>query len=138
MPDAVLRMVTEDAPADVGPGVEVLGRLDDEALAEAYRQAWVFGLPFDYEGFGIPYAEALASGTPAVATPNVGARCVLDDGRAGVIVGLTDLGRTLVELLGDAPRRDRMRVAGLARAREFALTSVVDQYETIYRGYGGG
>ena len=106
----------------------------DEALADAYRRAWVFCLPSDYEGFGIPYAEALASGTPVVATPNVGARYVLDDGRAGVIVGLPDLGRTLVELLGDGARRDRMRVAGLARAREFALTSVVDQYEAIYSG----
>ena len=104
-------MVTQDAPADVGPGVEVLGRLDDEALAEAYRRAWVFCLPSDYEGFGIPYAEALASGTPVVATPNVGARYVLDDGRAGVIVDLPELGRALVDCGGGrsvaASRRQR-------------------------------
>jgi glycosyltransferase involved in cell wall biosynthesis len=69
-----------------------------------------------------------------VATPNVGALYVLDNGAAGVIVGLPDVGRTLIELLGNGARRDRMRAAGLARAREFALTSVVDQYEAIYRG----
>jgi phosphatidylinositol alpha-mannosyltransferase len=69
-----------------------------------------------------------------VATPNVGARYVLDDGRAGVLVELPGIGRALVELLGDSARRERMRAAGLARAREFALSSVVDRYEAIYRG----
>jgi glycosyltransferase involved in cell wall biosynthesis len=134
VPDAELLLVTQDAPTNVGPGVRVMGRLSDEALADAYRRAWVFCLPSAYEGFGIPYAEALASGTPVVATPNVGALYVLDNGAAGVIVGLPDVGRTLIELLGNEARRDRMRAAGLARAREFALTSVVDQYEAIYRG----
>ena len=134
IPDAELVLVTQDAPADLGPGIRVLGRLSDEALADAYRRAWVFCLPSEYEGFGIPYAEALASGTPVVATPNVGARYVLDDGRAGVIVQLPELGRALVELLGDSGRRERMRAAGLSRARDFALTSVVDRYEAIYRG----
>jgi glycosyltransferase involved in cell wall biosynthesis len=136
IPDAELELVTEDAPTDPGPGVRVLGRLDDEALAAAYRRAWVFCLPSDYEGFGIPYAEALASGTPVVATPNVGARYVLDDGRAGAIVELADLAPTLAALLTDAGRRESMRVAGLARAREFALSSVVDRYEELYRGSG--
>jgi glycosyltransferase involved in cell wall biosynthesis len=137
VPDAELLMVTEDAPADPGPGIRVLGRVDDEDLADAYRRAWVFCLPSDYEGFGIPYAEALASGTPVVATPNAGARYVLDDGRVGALVGLPDLGRTLVELLGDAGRRQSMREAGLARVREFALPTVVDRYEAIYRGGRG-
>ncbi len=126
-------MVTQDAPPDPGPGVRVLGRLDDEALADAYRRAWVFCLPSDYEGFGIPYAEALASGTPVVATPNLGAKYVLDDGRAGELVDLPNVGATLVALLVDADRRAVMRAAGLARAREFSLSSVVDRYEELYR-----
>jgi glycosyltransferase involved in cell wall biosynthesis len=134
VPDAELLMVTQDAPADPGKGIRVLGRLDDEALAEAYRRAWVFCLPSDYEGFGIPYAEALASGTPVVATANLGARYVLDHGRAGTLVDRSELGSALVVLLQDAGRRDRMRVAGLARAQEFSLRSVVDRYEEIYRG----
>ncbi len=62
VPDAELRMVTQDAPADPGAGITVLGRLDDEELAREYRAAWVFCLPSSYEGFGIPYAEAMASG----------------------------------------------------------------------------
>jgi glycosyltransferase involved in cell wall biosynthesis len=132
VPAAELLMVTQDAPREPGQGVRVLGRLDDEALADAYRRAWVFCLPSAYEGFGIPYAEALASGTPVVATPNLGARYVLDDGRAGELVDLPDIGSALVGLLQDATRQEGMRVAGLTRAHELSLSSVVDQYEEIY------
>ena len=38
-----------------------------------------------YEGFGVPYIEAMASGTPVVASPNLGAREILEDGRLGVL-----------------------------------------------------
>jgi glycosyltransferase involved in cell wall biosynthesis len=134
VPHAELLMVTQDAPPEPGPGVHVLGRLDDAALADAYRRAWIFCLPSNYEGFGIPYAEALASGTPVVATPNLGARYVLDEGRAGALVDLPDLGPALVALLGDEERMEQMRTAGLARARDLSLESVVDRYEAIYRG----
>ena len=48
-----------------GPGrvFSVLGRLRRRAR-RGYRQAWVFCLPSSYEGFGIPYAEAMAAGLP--------------------------------------------------------------------------
>lgn len=134
VPDAELRMVTQDAPAEPGAGITVLGRLSDDELAAEYRKAWVFSLPSAYEGFGIPYAEAMASGTPVVATPNPGARYVLDDGRAGELVQLDGLGPALIRVLGDPSTRDGMRVMGLQRAQTFSLATVVDAYESHYRG----
>ena len=47
-------------------GVELLGYVEDERLAELYRGASVFAYPSLFEGFGMPVAEALASGVPAV------------------------------------------------------------------------
>jgi len=133
VPDAELRMVTQDAPADPGAGVTVLGRLDDEALAEEYRSAWVFCLPSSYEGFGIPYAEAMASGTAVVATPNPGARYVLGDDRAGELVELDRLGSTLVRFINDGNEREQYARTALRRAGDFSLASVVDRYEALYR-----
>lgn len=133
VPDAELWMVTRDAPVDPGPGITVLGRLSDEDLADAYRRAWVFCLPSSYEGFGIPYAEAMSSGLPVVATPNVGARYVSDEGRAAVLAELDDLGPALADLLRDAPRRAALAAAGLERSRTFSLTAVADAYERLYR-----
>lgn len=131
-PTAELWMVSEDVPADL-PAVRALGRVDDATLTDLYRQAWVFCLPSSYEGFGIPYVEAMASGLPVVATPNVGSRYVTRDGRDGVLVDLAGLGGALADLLADAPRRADLRERGVARAREFSLDGVVDRYEAIYR-----
>jgi glycosyltransferase involved in cell wall biosynthesis len=133
LPDAELWMVTQDAPADVPDGVQVLGRLDDDALAQTYRRAWVFCLPSTYEGFGIPYAEAMLSGLPVVATPNPGSDFVTDGGRAGVEVPDDELGAALSRLLQDDTERERLRDAGLDRAAAFDIRAVADRYEALYR-----
>jgi len=130
LPNARLVMVCSDAPAT--PGVEVLGRVSDEELAARYRSAWVFSLPSSYEGFGVPYIEALAAGCPVVATPNPGAREVLAEGRYGVLAEPDDLGRALLDLLLEPDRRAAMSAAGLVRAQEFSWDRVVDQYEQVY------
>jgi glycosyltransferase involved in cell wall biosynthesis len=133
VPGARLRMVAQDAPADLPEGVVALGRLTDDELAEEYRRAWVFCLPSTYEGFGIPYAEAMAAGIPVVSTPNVGARFVTDEGRFGVLAELDGLGDRLVEVLTDAPERERLAEAARGRAVEFDLGRVASEYERLYR-----
>ncbi len=135
-PDAELRMVTRDVPADAGTNITGLGNVDDSALAEEYRRAWVFCLPSSYEGFGVPYAEAMASATAVVATPNVGARYVTNDGRDGALTDLSDLGPTLRRLLSDSAERQRLADRGFRRSADFSITSVVDRYEELYRRSG--
>ena len=132
VPGAVLRMVTQDAPFFVPDGVEVLGRLSDAELAHEYRRAWVFCLPSSYEGFGIPYAEAMSAGLPIVATPNLGARFVTDNGAHGVLSELSELGDALVNLLTEGTTRDRLSTLSLERAKEFDLTAVADRYMLLY------
>ncbi len=133
VPGARLRMVTQDAPAALPDGVVVLGRLDDKALADEYRRAWVFCLPSSYEGFGIPYAEAMAAGLPVVATPNHGARYVTDAGRFGILSTIDDIDAPIVRLLRDPDERERWRTRSLERAAVFDLERVADQYERVYR-----
>jgi phosphatidyl-myo-inositol alpha-mannosyltransferase len=77
--------------------------------------------------------EAMASGLPVVATPNVGARYVTDEGRAGALVPLEGVGAALADLLDDGVRRAALVGAGLARSRDFSLERVVDRYEELYR-----
>jgi glycosyltransferase involved in cell wall biosynthesis len=50
------------------PGIVRLGRVSDAELARLYRGAAVVAYPSRFEGFGIPIVEALASGTPVVAS----------------------------------------------------------------------
>ena len=105
-PDAELWMVCEDAPARAR--VKVLGRVSDTDLAELYGRAWAFCLPSTYEGFGIPYIEAMASECPVIATPNQGAVEVTRNGQLGVIVEDKALGRAIVRLLVSSDERARL------------------------------
>jgi phosphatidylinositol alpha-mannosyltransferase len=130
LPDAELWLVSPDR-AD-GPGVANLGSLDDAALRDRYRRAWMMCLPSAYEGFGRPYVEALAAGTVAAATPNPGAEDVLDGGRFGLIAGDGELSGEIVRLLNDRPRMASFEQAGLARAAEYDWSRVAAAYERVY------
>ncbi len=45
-------------------GVTYVTGVPDTQLADLYRRAWVCASPSTYEGFGLPYLEAMACGTP--------------------------------------------------------------------------
>ncbi len=130
VPDAQLWMVCTDAPE--APGVTVFGRLTAGELVDRYQRAWVFCLPSSYEGLGIPYIEALACGTPVVATPNPGSRFVLGDGQFGVIAPEREIGAALIRLLCDDAARREWAERGLRRRDAFGLASTADQYEAEY------
>jgi phosphatidylinositol alpha-mannosyltransferase len=131
IPDAELLMVS-DGDVDFD-GVRNLGRVSDSELAQLYRSAWLFCLPSSYEGFGVPYIEAMASGTAVVASPNPGAREVLKDGEFGVLANDDAVGATLSALLVDEARRAALVRAGLVRSAQYRWESVAAQYEEIYR-----
>jgi len=135
IPDAQLWSVA-DAPL-AGDGIVNFGKVSLETLADLYARAWVFCLPSTYEGFGVPYVEALASGTAVVASPNPGAREVLCEGKFGVLAPDDDLAGALCALLDDASRREALAAEGLARARDFSWERVAARYEQVYAGLVG-
>jgi glycosyltransferase involved in cell wall biosynthesis len=128
-PRATLRMVCEPGPR--AEGVTYHTGVGDEELTEMYRGAWVYASPSRYEGFGLPYLEAMASGTAVVATPNPGSREVLGGGEYGRLVADGEFGAALAGLLDDAGAREGLAARGLARAREFSLSAMADGYEEL-------
>ncbi len=121
-----------DEPVE-GDGVHWFGRVSSEQLAELYRHAWAFCLPSTYEGFGIPYIEAMASGTPVVATNNPGAIEVTANGRYGLLATDASLGQNLLQVLTDSALRLRMAAGGLERACHYSWERVCADYENLYR-----
>lgn len=134
VPDARLWMVTELARGPECAGVEYFSGLSAIALAELYRRAWLFASPSVYEGFGLPYLEAMASGTPVVASINAGSSEVLGGGRYGLLVKSdVDFSSAVIHGLRDSEWRAAWSERGLERAAELSLAKMVERYEVLLR-----
>jgi phosphatidylinositol alpha-mannosyltransferase len=132
LPDAQLWMVAAESVE--APGVVNLGKVDsEERMAELYRSAWVFCMPSTYEGFGIPYLEAIASGTPVVTSSNPGAEEILGGGRGGTIVPDSEIGQAILQLLTSDVQRSDLAAAGVRRAHDFSWDAAIAELDRVYR-----
>ena len=129
-PNAELVMVS-DRCADM-PGVRWVRFPSDAQLSELYGSAWLFCSPSTYEGFGMPYLEAMSHGLPVVATPNPGAHYVIGS-HAGRLVPDVELGSTIADLLGDPVERRRLAAAGHEQALRFSWNRVIEEHEVAYK-----
>lgn len=130
VPGAELWMVSDRC--EESAGVHWVRAPSDAELSELLSRAWAFCLPSSYEGFGIPYLEAMAHGTPVVASPNAGARMLLADGH-GILADDEELGRRLVEVLGDQELRASLVAKGHARVEEYSWERMAQRHEEAYR-----
>jgi phosphatidylinositol alpha-mannosyltransferase len=127
--NAELIMVTEPGP--VMEGVSYFTGISQDKLIGLYQKAWVYASPSRYEGFGIPYLEAMACGTPVVATPNPGSKELLGESEFGLLVSDAEFAEGLCKLLSDEDARIGFTASGLARAREYSLEKMLDRYEAL-------
>ena len=114
-----------------GAHVTRLGFVPDEELARLYRGARCLVFPSLYEGFGIPAAEAMASGTPVVTSRGSAMADVV--GGAGVLVDPLDASSIAAGIDEAGRRREELVRLGLERARlytwERAAEAAVASYE---------
>jgi len=108
------------------------GVLRGEELAAAYADMDVFVFPSHTDTFGNVVLEALASGVPAVVTPDGGPRTIVEDGVTGRIAADAEFAAAVAGILGDAEKHAAMRKA----ARAHALTASWDSvFEGVYAAY---
>jgi len=122
------------AQARMEPVVRFLGFVPVETLRVFYRAATVFAFPSLYEGFGLAPLEAMACGTPVVAS-DIPA-LVEAVGDAAELVSpdnVFDIARGLREVLLDEGRRLRMAEAGREQARRFHWDKTAREVLEVYR-----
>jgi glycosyltransferase involved in cell wall biosynthesis len=121
-----------------------------EAAVQFYAHAAVFCCPSIYEPFGIINLEAMACGTPVVASAVGGIPEVVVDGETGILVPVeqqqeapfepvdperfsADLAAGINRLLGDPGLRERMARAGRERVEStFAWPAIARQTADLY------
>ncbi|HKZ00814.1 MAG TPA: glycosyltransferase family 1 protein [Pyrinomonadaceae bacterium] len=111
-----------------------LGMVADDLLPDVYRSADLLLFPSWYEGFGLPVLEAMASGVPVVASNRGSLPEVVGD--AGVLVDPEDhetMAKSVAMILDDAGFREKLRQAGLERARLFTWEKTAKQTLEVYR-----
>jgi glycosyltransferase involved in cell wall biosynthesis len=109
-------------------GARLRGYVAKPELAELYRGASALLLPSRYEGFGLPVLEALASGTPVVAAPEEALQEVAGD--AAVYADREQLADGVRRALRE---RERLRAAGLERAKAFSWEETARRTAAVYR-----
>jgi phosphatidyl-myo-inositol alpha-mannosyltransferase len=116
--------------------IDWLGRITEEEKHSRLRGSTVFCAPsLRGESFGVVLIEAMAGGTPVIASDIDGYRNVANDGVEAVLVPPGDpdaLAAGLSQLLSDAAERQRLRIAGLHRAEHFTMVKLADAYLRIY------
>ena len=108
------------------------GVLRGPALSEAYANMDLFVFPSHTDTFGNVVLEALASGVPAVVTPNGGPKFIVREAETGFITRDSGFTSAIAAVAQDRPRLTQMRTA----ARAYALTCSWDTVFTrVYAGY---
>jgi glycosyltransferase involved in cell wall biosynthesis len=127
----------EIARLGIGERVTIVGRVSERELAGWYRRAQILVAPSLYEGFGLPVAEAMASGTAVIASDGGALPEVVAHGETGVVVPAGDaaaLADAIARLLDDPDRCREMGAAGHRRVLEmFTWSETALRTESLYR-----
>ena len=128
-------LVVAGAPPPPGTRAHALGALEPAELARWYRGAAVVAVPSVYEGFGFPLLEAMACGTPALATRGSSLVEVGGSGCAWIAdpLDVDEWAAALQVMLADEPVRALLRDAGLAQATTFSWDRCAEETLAVLR-----
>jgi len=128
--------VRSAVPRSLRDRVELLGLVAEADKPRVYASGEVYCAPNTHgESFGIVLAEAMATGTPVVASALPAFRRVLEDGRVGVLCPVGDAGAlaaSLADLLHDADRRAALSSAAAEAVLQYDWHTVTARIVEVY------
>lgn len=121
---------------DLSDDVIFLGPVEREKLPYFYSVADICVIPSLYESFGLVAVEAMACGTPVIASKAGGLAHTIKDGYSGLhfVPGRSDhLAKKILEIITDSEKLREMGInARIRTSREFGLERTVKQIKELY------
>ena len=110
------------------------GYVPEEDLPALYRQASALVYPSIFEGFGLPPLEAMACGTPVVAS-NTGSLPEICGTAARLIdpYDVVSIEKGILDVIKDESLRARLREAGIGQAARYSWRAAAEQTLTLYQ-----
>jgi D-inositol-3-phosphate glycosyltransferase len=125
----------------MGRMVVFLGKRGQDTLPYYYSAADVLVMPSHYESFGMVALEAMACGTPVIASQVGGLAYLIKDGETGFHVPDQDpdaLCEKLLVLLDDRQQRESMGLRAAEYAKDYAWANIAAQILEVYKSLVGG
>lgn len=132
-----LRLAVAGVPAgEAADGVDWLGVIPADRIAEVYAQADLLLFPTRYESFGLVVVEAMAAGLPVVVSDEVG-QGIVADGRNGVVICGHEPAAYAAALrrLADPRIRAAMGAANRADVRRFSIAAAGAGYAAVAESF---
>lgn len=115
--------------------ITFLGKRDQDTLPYYYSAAEAVVVPSQYESFGMVALEAMACGTPVVASQVGGLAFLVQDGVTGYTVPTSDphaLADRLLSLIKDPDLRDRMGKQAAEFAKDYSWQNIAERILNLY------
>jgi glycosyltransferase involved in cell wall biosynthesis len=131
---AGFKFLQRAAQLGIGDRVLLLGHVAPEALPAIYQGASLFLYPTLYEGFGLPVAEAMASGVPVI-TSNTSSLKEIAEGYSHLVdpLNVEGMAKAIAQCMADEDHRKALAKLGLRRAQDFRWPRTAERTLTIYR-----
>ncbi len=127
--------------SELSSHVTFRGFVPHERLVDYYRNADVYISPSFYESLGMATIEAMASGTPVIATRVGGVPEVVEDGKSGILVPSGEplaLAEAIIRLLADKKLRSSLAKEARTRAIElFSWGRICEKLDVLYGKVSG-
>ncbi len=110
--------------------VKILGWVSSQELVEIYNLATIYVQPSFYEGFGLPVLEAMACGTPVVASAVASLPEIC--GQAAMMVDPRQLAGAIEKLMKDTQLRKKLSAKGINQAKKFTWQKTAEETIKVY------
>ncbi len=114
-------------------GVEFRENISEEEKTELLMSAWAYLSASSYEGFGIPYIEAMTCKTPVLTRFNCGAKEMFSDERWSLCRSQSEMASKISDLINEPGLREKLSKKAEKISENYSIELMGEKFEEVYK-----